>query len=341
MTDTVTARTGALHRRPPLLAPPGDGWVRPVVALALATAAAFAASLVVPLVGPMLLGLAFGVLVSNVPRLDAWAGPTWAALDKALLRCGVVLLGLRVALGDIIDLGLGIVLVAVATLTTTFVATRWIGARLGIGDEQRTLIAAGFSVCGAAAIAGVQDVVKAKPREVGLAVAMVTIFGSAMIAVVPTVAGLLDLSDAQAAVWAGASIHEVSQVVATGALLGGGTVLAVATTVKLCRVVLLAPLQIVLSVRTPRRRRGALVPWFVTGFLVMVGVRTADVLGGATLHAAGVLTTLLLCAAMVGLGRGVRGRDLWPLPGRLFLLSALATLVAAGVSLALTWVLVP
>ncbi len=319
---------------------PASGWHRPLAALTLATALAVALSRVIPLVGPMLLGLALGVVVSNVSALEAWAGPSWAALDRALLRTGVALLGLKVALGEVLDLGWGIFVVASATLGITFVTTRWVGRLLGVGEQQRTLMAAGFSVCGAAAVAGVQDTVQAKPREVGLAVAMVTIFGSAMIAIVPSLAHLFGLSDLQAAVWAGASIHEVSQVVATGALLGGGTVLAVATTVKLCRVVLLAPLQVALAWGSPTGRTGALVPWFVTAFLIAVGIRTTGALGSDALQVSDLLTTILLSAAMVGLGRGVRGRDLWPLPGRLLALGAIATVVVAGTSLALTLVLV-
>ncbi len=314
--------------------------LRPMAALALATVLATALGRVLPLAGPMLLGLGLGVLISNVPRLEQAAGPAWIALDRTLLRTGVALLGLKVAVGDVLGLGWQAVVVAAATVAFGFAITRRIGVALGVGEQQRTLIAAGFSICGAAAVAGVQDTVKAKPREVGLAVALVTVFGSAMIVLVPTAARLLGLSDDQAAVWAGASIHEVSQVVAAGALLGGGTVLAMATTVKLCRVVLLAPVQVFVGAGSSTHRTGPLVPWFVLAFLAAVALRSTGWLSDTTVSGAGLVTTVLLTAAMIGLGRGVRGRELWPVPVREFALAACATAAVATFSLVLTLALI-
>ena len=82
---------------------------------------------------------------------------------------------------------------------------------------------------------------------VALAVALVTVFGTIMIGVVPTLGHLWGLTDEQTAIWAGASIHEVAQVIAAASLIGAGgaTALATATTVKLARVALLAPVQVV------------------------------------------------------------------------------------------------
>jgi uncharacterized membrane protein YadS len=51
------------------------------------------------------------------------------------------------------------------------------------------------------------------------------------------------------------------------------------------------------------------------------------------------LTTLLLAAAMFGLGTGIVARHLWPVPPRVLLLATVATLVAAGVALALVTLL--
>jgi len=137
-------------------------------------------------------------------------------------------------------------------------------------------------------------------------------------------------------VWAGASIHEVAQVVAAGTVLGGGAV-ALATTVKLGRVAMLAPMSILVA------RRGAgtdatkppLLPWFVVGFVVAVIVRSAGILPEGAIAASSIVTNVLLAAGMFGLGLGIRVRELWPVPGRALLLATISTAIAAGTSLAL------
>ena len=84
---------------------------------------------------------------------------------------------------------------------------------------------------------------------------MVTVFGTGMVIALPLCGDLLGMSDRQLGVWAGASIHEVAQVVAAASVVGP-TAVAVATTVKLARVALLPVMYVAASARdrtTPRR----------------------------------------------------------------------------------------
>lgn len=317
---------------PPEQGTPGGLWgpaLPPLVAAALAMLVAP----FVPLLSPLLLALAVGAVVANSPlvRLPVVADHTRAT--RLLLRLGVAALGLKLPFGDILGIGPVGLLVIVTTVTVTFTATRFIGRRMGLDEGYVVLLSAGFSICGAAAIAGVQDVVRAKEKFVALAVAMVTIFGSAMIVLLPWLAGVIGLTDHQASIWAGASIHEVAQVAAAGSLIGGSAI-ALAMTVKLGRVALLAPLSALLA-RGAKGTSAPLVPWFIVAFAAAVAVRSTGLLPGAVLDVADVAITLLLGAGMYGLGMGIRAADLWPLPVRALLLAAVSTLIAGGTSLAL------
>lgn len=309
--------------------------VGPAVPVA-AAALAMAVNAAIPLLSAMLLAIVMGALAANLGgrservRISLTRAESAA---KTMLRLGIVLLGLTMSLTDLAAIGWRGLLVVLATVSVTFLATSVIGRRLGLDTGLRTLVAAGFSICGAAAIAAVSQTVRAKGRDIGLAIALVTIFGTAMIAVVPWLSDLMGLTEQDAAMWAGASIHEVAQVVAAGSLLGG-TALATATTVKLARVVMIAPVTALVK-RQHRGGAGAAVPWFVTGFLVAVVLRTILDLPGVVLDVTGHAATLLLAAGMFGLGLTIRVRDLWPLPGRAFALAAIATVVAAAVPLTL------
>lgn len=312
------------------------------VVLLAAGVASLGVGLAVPALGPLLVALVLGAAVAATP----WAGHPrlagHAPVTRVLLRSGVVLLGLRLPLGDVLDVGAGGLVVVVLTLATTFTVTTLAGRALGVERGLTALVATGFSVCGAAAVAAVDDAVRARRRDVALTVALVTVHGTALVLLLPWTAGRLGLDERQSAVWAGASIHEVGQVVAAAALLGPGA-LAVATAVKLARVLLLAPVYAVVA-RGPAApgasRGGPPVPWFVIGFAAAVAVRSTGVLPPSVLDVADGATTVLLAAAMFGLGLGLRVRDLLPLPRGVLALSGVATATVTGTSLLLVLALV-
>jgi uncharacterized integral membrane protein (TIGR00698 family) len=313
------------------------GFARHAVPPLVAAAAATALSHVVPLLGPLLVTLCLGAAVANTRYAERPLLRDHAVATRGLLRLGVVLVGLRLPLGDIAAIGVRGAVVIAGTVLATHGLTQVLGARTGLDRRFVVLLAAGFAICGAAAIAAVNDAVRARQRDVALAVALVTLYGSAMIVTLPWLAGRIGIPDHEAAIWAGASVHEVAQVIAVASVLGTGAV-TVALTVKLGRVALLAPVYLFAARRSgpDQDRNGVpLLPWFLAGFALMVGARSLGLVPGGVLGAADSVTTVLLAAGMFGLGLGLRLRDLWPVPAEALALATASTLVAAGTSLAL------
>lgn len=309
---------------------------------AAAALVAIALGTLVPLASPLLIALAIGAVAGNTGLGDHSLLRGQQRITKLLLRVGVVLLGLRLPLQDLAEVGVRGVAVIAVTVVMTFTLTCYVGGRMGLDRGIVSLIASGFSICGASAIAAVETGIRRRDEDVALSIAMVTVFGTSMIVALPVAGSLLGLSDTQLGVWAGASIHEVAQVVAAASAAGAAAV-AVATTIKLGRVSLLA----FAFVAVQRRERSAeqtarsdvrtpLVPWFVIGFVVAAGVRTTGLLGQGVLGVADVATTLLLACAMFGLGLMMRVSALLPVPWKVFGLSAASTGIAASVSLCLT-----
>lgn len=300
------------------------------------TALAVAVSCGVSRVGvsALLVAIVLGVAAGNLFRLPASIEPGLAFASKRLLRAGIVVLGLQLTLGDIWALGPGMIGVVVAVVSVGIFSTLWLGRRMGVPRDQRLLIACGFSICGAAAVAAVDGVIDAEDDEVVSAVGLVVAFGTGMIGLVPAVAALLQLSPATAGLWAGASIHEVAQVVAVGGSLGAAA-LSAAVVVKLARVLLLAPVMAIVSLQ--RRRSGgsrpALVPLFVLGFLAMVALRSTGVVPDGAAEVASTVQTVLLAAAMFALGTGARLSAFRRLGARPVALATASTLVVGGVAL--------
>ena len=327
--------------------------------IVLAAVAGIVATVVgsyLPGFSPLLLAIIVGIAVGNLVPLPQSTAPGLTYSSKTLLRAGIVLLGLQVVLG--------MIAVVVAIVAGGILGTLAIGRLLGTSPVLTILVACGFSICGAAAVgavAGVVDPKQKKGEDVATAIALVVLFGTIMIPLLPLTARLLGLETTTAGLWAGGGIHEVAQVVAAGGVLGGGA-LAVAVIVKLARVLMLAPVIAVLSLQARRAadraetgtaadgdsaRTGSvssasgdhptklppIVPLFVAGFLAMVLVRSFVPLPEAVLTTAGLAQTLLLSTAMFALGCGVKFRNLIHVGARPFILAALSTVLVAGLAL--------
>lgn len=305
---------------------------------------------IVPAVGPLTWAVILGVLVANLNLLPEKTRPGLKLATKKLLRIGVVLLGFSLSIVSIIELGAPVIGLVVVTLLLTLLATTWLGLRMGVGRPRSLLIATGFAICGASAVAAMEDNAEADDEDVAVAIAMVTLCGTAAMIALPLLQVPLGLDDAQFGSWAGASVHEVGQVVAAASPAGAAAV-GVAVVVKLTRVLLLAP--VVAGVGLMRRRAlrasgeaghhlklPPLVPLFIIGFLACVAVRSTGLLPAAVLDVIGTAQTLALGAALFGMGTGVHLASLVRHSGRAFGLSVVSTLVVAGVSLAGVYLLV-
>lgn len=281
-----------------------------LAAVAAAIAVAVLANRLVPAVGPLTWAVLLGVLAANAGLVHPVVEPGTRWATRRLLRFGIVLLGLQLAVPQVLALGPALLALVVGCVVVTFFGTRWLGRRLGLTPGTSLLVATGFSICGASAIAAMQGVSDADEDDVATGIGLVTLCGTVAIFVMPWLAGLLALSPQQYGVWAGASVHEVAQVVAAAAPVSGA--LAIAVVVKLTRVVLLAPMVAGQSLAHRRRETGdstarpSLVPLFVLGFLAMVLVRSFVPLPAGVVDGAKLVQDLALAAALFGLGTGVR-----------------------------------
>jgi len=199
-----------------------------------------------PLIIAIVLGMAFHNTVGTPPALK----PGVVFSMRRVLRFAIILLGLQLSLSQVAAVGIVGIAIIVVSLVGTFLFSVWLGRRLGIDRKLAELIAAGTSICGASAVIATNTVTRASDD----AVACVTVFGSASMLLYPTLAGLLQLTPHAFGLWAGASIHEIAQVVAA-AFQNGADSGNFGTIVKLSRVTLLAPMILALGYFSMRHRQ--------------------------------------------------------------------------------------
>ena len=299
-------------------------------------------------VSPLVASLAIGVALGNLGAVPAVCAPGVKFSAKKILRLGIMLLGSQLAVSQVVELGGAELAVVIVVVAATFLGTMWLGPRLGVSRPLSLLVATGFSICGASAVAAMEGVAEADEEEVTYAIALVTLCGSLAIILLPALRNVVGLDAAEMfGAWVGASVHDVAQVIATSST-GGDSAVQSATVVKLSRVVLLAPLVAMVSVwlRTPRAgltskstsSKVSVVPIFVVGFIAMILVRTTGVLSDDVLSTLKTIEQWCLASALVGLGAEVRLSKLLRVGGRPLALAgiswgAIATLSLVGVHL--------
>jgi uncharacterized integral membrane protein (TIGR00698 family) len=310
------------------------------VAVAVGTAVAYAASHFLPALNPSTVAVVLGALLTNtgLHRPFLHAGTKFAG--KRLLRVAVVLLGLQLSLPELAHLGVRGLIVVAVTVAVTFTGTRLLGGWLGVCGPRSLLIATGFSICGASAIAAMEPVAGGEEEDTGVAVALVTLCGSLAIVILPLLRQPLGLNATDFGSWVGASVHDVGQTVATAQRVPGA--LTTAVVVKLTRVVLLAPLVAVIGITSRRAptvpgdggHRPPPVPLFVAGFLAAILLTSAGVLPHPVLAPVKSVQSVLLVAALLGLGTGINVRTLLTTGGRSLLLGLTSWVLVAGVAYA-------
>jgi uncharacterized integral membrane protein (TIGR00698 family) len=325
-------------------------------------------------ISPIMLAIVLGLLIRNTVGVPVAYEQGLRFCLKAVLRIGIVLLGLKLSLGVLGQIGLIGLPIIVLCIATALIAVTFINRALGLPKRLGTLIAVGTSICGVSAIVATAPVIDAEEDETSYAVACITIFGMLALFIYPFVAHAIFPDAQMAGLFLGTAIHDTSQVAGAGLMykqqFSSDGALKTAMAVKLMRNVAMAaliPLMSILYHRSTGESAGGgsgggrmkhkwrdLVPLFVIGFLAMACVRTIGDVGGD--RPFGVLTRaswnaithqvdlaavwcLMLAMASVGLATGLA--KLKNLGWKPFSVGFAAALLVGGVSAVLVKLLAP
>ncbi|MBI3941419.1 MAG: putative sulfate exporter family transporter [Chloroflexi bacterium] len=251
-------------------------------------------------ISSVMMAIVLGLIIGNLVRLPAAIQPGLNFSVKKVLRLGIILLGIRLSIVDILQLGvLGVPIVLLCILGALLLTTQ-LSRHLQLPWRLGMLMAVGTSICGVSAIVATGPAIKAKDEEVAYSVAVITIFGMIATLLYPYLAHFLFGSNSiMAGLFLGTAIHDTSQV--TGAALVFADLynlpraIDVATVTKLVRNVFIAvivPLMAILAQREApedeqtglRTNPLKLLPLFILGFIGFAVVRS---LGDLTLTTTG------------------------------------------------------
>lgn len=216
----------------------------------------------------LFLGLAYALLCGQAyPSLNK-------KLSKKLLQYSVVGLGFGMNLYESLASGREGMLFTIVSVVGTLIIGMWIGRKLLKMDKETSyLISSGTAICGGSAIAAVGPVIKAKPENMSVALAVVFVLNAIALFIFPSIGHALGLSQQEFGTWAAIAIHDTSSVVGAGAAYGEEA-LKVATTIKLTRALWIIPLALATSFLFKNQDRKVTIPWFILFFVIAILMNT-------------------------------------------------------------------
>lgn len=208
---------------------------------------------------------------------------------KQVLRWGIILYGFRLTLSEVAAVGIPAVAVDLIVVTVTILGGVLLGRLLKIDRDTALMTSTGSAICGAAAVLGAEPVVKCEGYKTAIAVSTVVIFGTLSMFLYPLMyrTGMLDaLTDTGVAVYTGSTLHEVAHVAGAGNAMDptdGLGIAGTATITKMIRVMMLAPVLVILGFVLAGRRKTAggrkekskiTISWFAFGFIAVIGLNS-------------------------------------------------------------------
>ncbi|MDQ2822679.1 MAG: putative sulfate exporter family transporter [Pseudomonadota bacterium] len=263
----------------------------------------------------LVLAILLGTGLRTVHKLDPRFDYGIHVGAKLLLEIAVVLLGASVSAGALLENGMGLISGIAGVVVLAILFSYFLGRSAGLPARMAMLIACGNAICGNSAIAAVAPVIDADGKDVAAAIAFTAVLGVAVVLGLPLLMGLLSLTPVQYGVFAGLTVYAVPQVLAATSSVSAASV-HIGTLVKLVRVLMLGPVVLVLSMigRSSKHGSGArlklshLVPWFIVGFLALLGLRSLGWIPQAALAPAHDTANFFTIMSMAALGLGVDAR---------------------------------
>ncbi|UUZ65882.1 putative sulfate exporter family transporter [Polaromonas sp. P1-6] len=283
----------------------------------------------------LLIGLSLHFLSAN-PQIKS--GINFCA--KTVLRAGVALLGVRITLGQVAQLGVGAGIVVVVALALTVLFGVLLARWLKRPREEGLLSGGAVAICGASAAMAVSSVLpqtKENERFTLLAVVGVTVLSTVAMVIYPFLLKLAGFNATQSGIFLGGTIHDVAQVVAAGMMVGQDAGDA-ATVVKLFRVMLLMPVVLLIAFTYRKHpqaagdgdKRAGLVPGFLLAFVALVLLASAGVFPPAVTQAASSVSRGFLVLSIAAAGVKTSFEDLMKLGWQPVVMLLVETVFIAG-----------
>src|SRR5579862_1813569 len=294
----------------------------------------------------VLWAILLGLLISNtvgVPEIFRAGVATY----EFWLKAGIVLLGSRFLLGDVLKLGgPSLALVGIEILGAIAFMTL-LGRVFKLKPKLTSLLAVGSAVCGVSAIIATQGAIDAEEEDSSFAIAAILALGAISLFTFPLIGHALHLSDHAYGAWAGLAVDNTAEATAAGALFSDSAA-KLAVLVKTCRNALIGFVVLAYAIYWASRGQAQVVtnkaaflwqkfPKFVLGFLLISVLATAGFFTKEQGTAVANLSRWAFLLTFAGVGLRTNFRTLSKQGLKPFLVGAIGEVAIAGFTLGLVF----
>ncbi len=264
-------------------------------------------------IGAVSVAIILGIIVGNTLKVGDKFNKGIAFSEKNLLTYAIMLMGFKLELGELSEMGTTVFLIVLPTMLVTITAGIIYGRLFGFSKSFSLLMGAGNAVCGSSAIAAVAPATDANEEEIGVSIGIVNLLGTIGIFFIPLFASLINLSEVQSSYLTGGVLQAIGQVVAAGYSISekvGDT----ATLIKMLRVIMIGPIVMLVTLLNKTSSSGTgkkkYIPNYIIGFFICSIIASIFPNEQIVLPYLRTLAKLLLMVAMAGVGMKISFKSL-------------------------------
>jgi uncharacterized integral membrane protein (TIGR00698 family) len=300
--------------------------------------------IVFPNIEYVLWAIMIGLLISNTVGVAKIFKPGIATYEF-WLKTGIVLLGARFLLGDVLKLGSVSLILVLIELTLSIAFMTLLGRIFKLSPKLTSLLAVGSSICGVSAIIATKGAIDADDEDASFAIAAILALGALALFTFPPIGHWLGMSDRMYGLWAGTGVDNTAEAVAAGALYSDAAakiaVLAKTTRNAMIGFVVLG-YALYWAARDGRQAVGNKAtflwqkfPKFVLGFLLISLLASLSVFSKEQIGDLANLSRWAFLLTFAGVGLRINFKEMKKQGIRPFVVGALGEVVIAAITLGL------
>lgn len=249
--------------------------------------------------------------------------------EKHLLNISIILMGFNFSSSTLTYLHASIIIQLIFFIIFSFLSIILFAKIFNLSNTFTILLGFGNAVCGSSAIAAASTVLKSKKEEILLSISIINLIGALSIFVIPSIIQFLSINNIfEQALIIGGTIQAVGQVSAAGYILSD-EVGELSIIIKMCRILLLGPMLIILSLLMKTKTKSFKnqlfsIPYFIIGFILVVFLQSVDFLPLYVVNSFKIISKIFLLFAMCSIGLKVNFISLANKGGKIFLATLFA-----------------
>ena len=243
-----------------------------------------------------------------------------------LLQAGIILIGLTISASTALEVTFKYFPYVSVFVLIIFFMGLLLADLFKIEKKLGVLLVSGTAICGATAMVAISPLIKAKSKDLLVALAIIFIFNAFAIGVLPLVGIKLSMSSESFGAWSSMAVHDTSSVIGT-AIAFGGSALETATTLKLSRTIWLIPLIIILGTFYPNKSR-AKFPIFISLFIASIAIGSFLNFSQETINLIDITSRIFLISALFCIGTQISFETIKEINTKTFIFALSLWLVA-------------